>query len=53
VGDLVMVSEGPFAGVRAEVTEWNGRKHAAVALRMLGRGLCVVIPETNLLRIPA
>ena len=53
VGDLVMVSEGSFAGVRAEVTEVEGRKRVAIGLTILGRGVSVTIPATKLVRIPA
>ena len=52
-GDLVMVSDGPFAGIRATVTYMDGRKRVSVGMTMLGQGVSVTLPISVVVRIPA
>lgn len=52
-GDLVMVTDGPFAGVRATVLRLDGRYRVSVGVTMLGQGVSVTLPAADLLRMPA
>ncbi len=52
-GDLVLVNDGPFAGVRAVVTRLDGQRRVAVGMTMLGQGVSVTLPAATLSRIPA
>ena len=52
-GDIVVVTDGPFAGVRATVTEVDGRRRVAIGMTLLGRGVSVTIPPADLARASA
>ena len=52
-GELVVVAEGPFAGVRATVLRLDGQLRVSVGVTMLGQGISVTLPAANLLRVPA
>lgn len=52
-GDLVLVTDGPFTGVRALVTYVDGRRRVAIGMTLLGQGVSVLLPSAQLSRIPA
>lgn len=52
-GDIVLVAEGPFAGVRATVTRVDGRTRVAVGMTMLGQGVSVTLPIAAVARVAA
>ena len=52
-GDLVMVTDGPFAGIRATVTRADEKLRVAVGMTLLGQGVSVSLPVENLVRISA
>ncbi len=51
-GDAVMITEGPFAGIRAVVTKSEGRKRISVGLEILGRGVMATVPAESVVRVP-
>lgn len=53
VGDEVEVRDGPFAGLRAQVTRADGQQRVAIGLTLLGQGVSVTLPVESLLRISA
>ena len=52
-GDLVVVSDGPFAGIRAIVTHMDGKQRVSVGMTMLGQGVSVTLSAMDVVRIPA
>ena len=52
-GDLVLVTDGPFEGIRAVVTEAKGHRAVSVGMTLLGQGVTVTLPVEQLARIPA
>jgi transcription antitermination factor NusG len=51
-GDIVLVTDGPFAGVRAMVTGVQGLLRVSIGLTMLGQGVAVTLPAADLERVP-
>lgn len=51
-GDLVVVVDGPFAGVRASVVRSDGRMKVSLGMTLLGQGVSVTMPATNLVHVP-
>jgi transcription antitermination factor NusG len=47
-----MITEGPYAGIRAVVTKSEGRKRISVGLELLGRGVMATVPAGNVVRVP-
>ena len=53
IGDEVLVRDGPFEGLRAQVTRIDGQHRVAVGLTLLGQGVSVTLPNESLVKIPA
>lgn len=51
VGELVVVSDGPFAGVRATVTQADGKRRVSIGMMLLGQGVSVTLPAEALTRV--
>jgi transcription antitermination factor NusG len=50
VGDVVLVRDGPFAGLTAHVVRTDGHQRVAIGLSLLGQGVSVTVPVQSLLR---
>jgi len=50
-GDLVVVTGGPFQGLRAAVSRVGGRECVTVGLTLLGQAVAVTMPDWQLERL--
>ena len=52
-GDRVMVTEGPFAGLRGIFIQYRGKGRIAVNIDILGQFAAVEVPQDQIEKIPA
>ncbi len=51
-GDLVMIMEGPMAGVRGEFTRYKGKGRVVIKIDVLGQYAGVEVDENNIEKLP-